>query len=170
MRTTRAVIALTTAGLLALAAAVPVSAGSDSGKASGWVRWEGEGGNRPGRTSAFRVTDGSPGAKSDVGDSGWYAFSEAGTGSLTLDVHCVRVDGDWSEFAGTVTAATGPYTVDEVFLVSVFDSGERGTHGDEIGMKSKANIKKGCKAALNSTQFGRKGIITGGNIKVRDPR
>jgi len=170
MQTSGATTALITAGILLLAIAVPASAGSAVGKAAGAVTWDGESGDSPGRTSVFKVEDGAPGEDTSVGDSGIYHLESEGVGTLTLDVTCVKVESDWAEFAGVITSATGRYTVGEVFLVSVKDSGKGGTRGDEIGMKGKRDLDHGCTAALNDTQFGRKGIITGGNIKVRPPR
>ena len=73
----------------------------------------------------------------------------------------------FAEFSGRIVEATPPFTVGEGFLVSVKDSGKRGTRGDEIGMKYYDGLGKGCAKALDDTQFGRKGIITGGNIRVR---
>jgi len=170
MRRFGSIMVVFAAGLLTVATTVPVSAATSTGKAVGDVTWDGQSGERPGRTSEFRVIDGAPGQDSWAGDGGWYDFSEDGVGSLHMKVQCVKVEPGWAEFAGVITEATGPYSVGEVFLVSVKDSGRKGTRGDEIGMKYKASLGKGCAAALNDYQFGRKGIITGGNIRVRFPR
>lgn len=170
MQTSRTFAALITVAILVLALAVPVSARTPVGIASGAVTWDGESGDSPGRTSVFLVRDGAPGENSSAGDRGSYSFARKGTGTLVLDVRCVRVESDWAEFAGVATAVTGAYVQDQWWLVSVYDSGKNGPGVDEIGMKGKANETKACKAALNDIQFGRKGIITDGNIKVRTKR
>ncbi len=165
MRRFSAVISLSVAGLLVLAIAASASAGSRPGRAVGAVTWEGESGASPGRTSVFDVRDGAPGQDTSVGDAGYYYFSREGVGSITMDVSCVKVEPGWAEFAGIIEG-TGAYHDGEVFLVSLKDGGKQGTRGDEIGMKWKSDLDAGCKAALDDDQFGRKGIITGGNIRV----
>lgn len=162
----RRVPAIISATALALATIVPSAAAAGGGQASGFVTWVGEGGESPGvRTSWFHVEDGGVGGA----DSGTYRFSRSGVGSFALEIACVKVGSKWAEFAGVVTGATGPYTDGEVFLVSVKDGG-RGSAADEIGMKSKASIEDGCSAALDDRQFGRKGVILGGDIRVRPAR
>ena len=156
------------ASLLALAAVAPASA-ADGGSASGRVTWIGEGGDSPGlRTSQFRVYDNGP----SYLDGGSYRFSREGVGSLELEIACVKVADDWAEFGGQVIEGTGTgmYHDGEWWLVSVRDAGGSGPDGDEIGMKSKASRYKACTAALNDEQFGRGGIIYGGNIRVKPAR
>ena len=138
------------------------------GSASGAVRWDGESGASPGRTSVFSVIDGAPGADDAVGDDGYYRFKRRGVGRLRMDIECVKVEDDWAEFTGVITHATGPYTVGEVFVISVKDG--RGSEVDEIGMKHWANLTKACASVFNDRQLGRKGIIKRGGIRVRDPR
>ena len=173
MRTRPAAILSTiTAAILSVAVAAPAIAGSEA-KAVGWVTWDGESGADPGRVSAFEVWDAAPGVRGSLeGDHGWYVLEKANGGSMRLDVHCALIDPDgrWAEFSGRIVEATPPFTVGEVFLVSVKDSGKRGKRGDEIGMKHYDGLGKGCANALDDDQFGRKGIITGGNIRVRGPR
>lgn len=171
MRHLRALIVTISVMFFVLAAAMPAAAATDPGTVRGFVKWKGEGGATAMRTSAFRVVDGTPGQKSAEGDSGWYTFSERDKGSLALDVQCVRVDGDWAEFAGVITRATGPYKVGGHFLVSVYDSGKRGVRGDQIGMgDSLKEWDQVCKNAINKYQFDRQGNIRRGNIRVLDPR
>ena len=176
MRTPRALISILTAGLLVVAAAVPASAGGEVGKATGHVKWTGQhgsGSERPGRTSIFRVRDGRPGTVSRKGDRGWYHFSERNVEydqSLTMRVRCVRVEGNWAEFAGVITRATGNFNKGNVFLVSVVDLDDPQRLGHNIGMKSWGKDLKGaCEDALDGSQFGRQGQVTGGwlNVTVR---
>lgn len=165
-----AVLAIIAAALLSIVVAAPAFAGSGDAKAMGRITWDGESGADPGRVSAFKVWDGAPGQAGDrEGDRGWYALRKQNGASMLMDVSCVRIVADegWARFAGVIVEATPPFTVDEVFLVMVKDSGKR---GDEIGMKHRDGIVQGCDNALNDDLFGRKGIITGGNIRIRGPR
>lgn len=165
-----AIIAITAVALLTVAVAAPALAGSGTANAVGAVTWAGESGADPGRESAFRVFDGAPGENDREGDSGWYSLDKQNGASMLMDISCVRIDDGWAEFAGVIVEASAPFTVGEVFLVSVKDSGKRGTRGDEIGMKHRNGIAQGCANALDEEQFGRKGIITGGNIRIRAAR
>lgn len=168
-----AVLAIIAAALLSIAVAAPALAGPGDAKALGRVTWDGENGADPGRVSAFRVWDGAPGQAGDRdGDRGWYALRKQNGASMLMDVSCVRIvtDEGWARFAGEIVEATPPFTVGEVFLVMIKDSGKRGKRGDEIGMKHRDGIVQGCDNALNDDLFGRKGIITAGNIRIRGPR
>jgi hypothetical protein len=173
VRSLRAIIATISVALFVIVGALPAVAATEPGIASGSVEWKGqrEGKKTAIRTSEFRVVDGTPGEKSAVGDSGWFTFSEEGLGSFVLDVQCVRVEGDWAEFTGVITEATGPYKDGGHFLVSVYDSGKRGGRGDEIGMgDSKKTWDEACKNGYNKYQFDRQGKIRKGNVDVLDPR
>ena len=164
----RALLTAALAAAMVVAMAVPAMAQDAVGQASGWVKWDGESGASPGRTSRFQVVDGAPGADNDVGDSGYYVFKRKGVGRLLMDIRCVKVEGDWAEFTGPITRATGRYTVGEVFVVSVKDGGNG--NDDEIGMKYWKSLSKACDSVFNDKQLGRKGIIKRGDIRVSDPR
>ncbi len=169
MRRTQTIAAMITAAAMLLAIVAPATARDQVGIAKGTVEWALRGGAVPGIVSEFRVRDGEPGTDSQVGDGGTYHLYRPGPvpGTLTIDVSCVRVEDGWAEFAGVTTEATGVYVEDEVWLVSVVDGG-RGWTADDIGMKSKGfDEDAGCAAALDEQQFGRKGVISGGNIKIR---
>jgi hypothetical protein len=165
-------LAILSAALLSVMVATPALAGS-AAKAVGSVTWDGESGADPGRVSAFEVWDATPGERGNLeGDGGWYALTKLNGASMRMDVRCALVDVEagFAEFSGKIVEATPPFTVGEVFLVSVKDSGKRGKRGDEIGMKHYSGLGMGCAKALDDDQFGRKGIITGGNIRLRAPR
>ena len=145
MRISRTFVTFVSAGLLVLAAATPVTAADSVGRARGNLSWDGQYdpatgiAKRPGRTSIFRVRDGAPGEVSRSRDRGWYRFSERNEvydQSLTMRVRCVRVNGDWAEFAGELVRATGNFTVGNVFLVSVLDLDTPEPNRLHIGMKS----------------------------------
>jgi len=167
-------VAMVSAALLVVAAAVPVSARSPVGEASGDVTWDGQGGLRPGRTSVFQVRDGAPGEVSSRLDGGTYDYSEIGKGSLRMRVSCVRVDGNWAEFSGKVVGATGVYAAGKklgyTFLVQVID-GEPVSSVDDIGMNAYTTLAEACAEALNDSLWtGQNGNVTGGDIRVHDPR
>lgn len=175
MRTSRAFVTFVSAGLLVLTAVTPATAADSVGRASGNLSWDGqynretELAKRPGRTSIFRVRDGAPGEPSRSGDRGWYRFSERNEvydQSLTMRVRCVRVDGDWAEFAGEITRATGNFAVGHVFLVSVLDLDTIEPDGLYIGMKSFGDLDAACDAALDGAPRNRKGRYTGGYLNV----
>jgi hypothetical protein len=162
-------IALVAVAALMLAVVAPAAARSSVGVAWGSVTWAARDGEAPGLVSRFVVRDGTPGQASSNGDRGWYRLTrpEPTPGTLTLDVKCVRVSPDWTEFAGVVTHASGVYVVGEVFRVSVVDGGKRGA-GDEIGMKSSGfDLERGCALALDDKELGRQGVISKGDIAVR---
>lgn len=167
------IISAVVAALLSLVVAVPAFAAPDEATAVGSITWAGQSGADPGRVSSFRVWDGVPGAIGDAqGDRGWYALDKQNGASMVMDISCVRIMADegWAEFAGTIVEAVAPFTVGEVFQVAVVDSGKRGTRGDEIGMKYRDSIELACELALDDVRLGRKGVITGGNIRIRGPR
>ena len=176
MRTRRApIISACIAAALCVAVAAPSLAAPSEAKAVGTVTWDGESGNDPGRVSTFKVWDGNPGAiGDDEGDRGWYAIDKQNGASMVMDVSCVRIVAEegWAEFAGTIVEAAPPFTVGEIFRVAVVDSGKRGTRGDEIGMKSRqdGDLAEACRQVLDDIRMGRKGVITGGNIRIRGPR
>jgi len=178
MRVSRTFLALVSAGLLVTAAAVPAIAADGVGRATGSLTWDGQYkpatgiAKRPGRTSIFHVRDGAPGEVSRSGDRGWYRFSEKNDTydqGMTLRVRCVRVNGDWAEFAGEVNWASGNFSVGDVFLVSVLDLDVFEPNGLYIGMKSFADLDTACDAALDDQQVGRMGKYTGGSLDVVAP-
>jgi len=173
MSNARATSGLVAAALLTFALTTPAAAAKPVAEAWGTVTWALRSGEVPGIVSDFYVRDGKPFQASSRGDWGWYHLTrpEPTPGTLTMMVACVRVDQGWAEFAGVVTDGSGVYEVSEevgeVFRVSVKDGGQ-GWGADEIGMKSHGvDLAAGCAAALDSAQFGRKGVIAAGDITVR---
>ena len=169
------IISAVLAALLSLVVAMPAFAAPDEATAVGSITWAGQSGADPGRVSSFRVWDGVPGAIGDAqGDRGWYALDKQNGASMLMEVSCVRIVAEegWAEFTGEIVQADSPFNEGEIFRVAVVDSGKRGTRGDEIGMKARkdGDITRACEQVLDDIRMGRKGIITGGNIRIRGPR
>lgn len=173
MSKSRAAMVLSLTVLLSTVVATPVVGRGPAGEATGRITWEGENGDRPGRTSIFRVHDGSPGDASSKGDRGWYRFSEYNDSyhqRMRMRITCVRVQPPWAEFAGVITHATGNFQTGNVFVVSVLDTDVSEPGGYHIGMKSFDDLDAACDEALDGVERGRKGIYTGGFVEVRARR
>lgn len=169
----RKTLVLASVAALIAVFAVPALASGPHDKATGDVTWTAAGGAIPGVVSQFDVHDDPSGAVSTYGDRGTYwQFRPTGPGftegTLTIDVNCVRIDGDTARFAGTAVEKTGGYTAfGDIFAFQVVDNGTPGTAGpDQIGGTAFATLAAACNAVEGTTGIPLGGVVTDGNLSV----